>query len=139
MPTLCRRRSTAIFPTSIWRRGDTKMPGGEGERAVDLEPHAPLAHWQLGRALLFSKQEGRAVTVLERAAQLSGRASMWVAELCYAQACAGDRRAAAMHLSELTARATTEGISGTTWRSHASVLARTTPRWTTWTTPMRSA
>ena len=83
----------------------------EGERAVDLEPHAPLAHWQLGRALLFSKQEGRAVTVLERAAQLSGRASMWVAELCYAQACAGDRRAAAMHLSEPTARATTEYIS----------------------------
>jgi predicted Zn-dependent protease len=45
----------------------------EGERAVDLEPHAPLAHWQLGRALLFSKQEGRPVTVLEREAQLSGR------------------------------------------------------------------
>ena len=36
---------------------------------------------------------------------------MWVAELCYAQACAGDRRAAAMPLSELTARATTDDIS----------------------------
>jgi DNA-binding winged helix-turn-helix (wHTH) protein/Flp pilus assembly protein TadD len=83
----------------------------EGERAVGLEPHAPLAHWQFGRALLFSKEEGRAVKVLERAAQLSGRASMWVAELCYAQARAGDRRAAAVQLSELTARATTEYIS----------------------------
>ena len=36
---------------------------------------------------------------------------MWVAELCYAQARVGDRRGAALHLSELTARATTEYIS----------------------------
>ena len=40
-----------------------------------------------------------------------GTASMWVAELCYAQARVGDRRGAALHLSELTARATTEYIS----------------------------
>jgi tetratricopeptide (TPR) repeat protein len=76
----------------------------EARWAVDLEPHSPLAHWFLGRALLFSNEVPSAVAALERAATLAGGASMWMAELAYAKARAGDRAGALTLLSELIER-----------------------------------
>ena len=42
----------------------------EARRAVSLEPYSPLAHWQLGRAYLFSDQSQHAVASLDHAAAL---------------------------------------------------------------------
>jgi DNA-binding winged helix-turn-helix (wHTH) protein/Flp pilus assembly protein TadD len=83
----------------------------EGERATSLEPHAPLAHFYLGRALLFSRRADLAVGALEHAVALGGAVGMWTAELSYARACAGDNRGALRVLSELTERARQEYVS----------------------------
>jgi tetratricopeptide (TPR) repeat protein len=83
----------------------------EAQRAVDLEPHSPLAHWQLGRAYLFSNDGRRAVATLECAASLAGRASMWEAELSFAQARAGNTEGATRLLSGLMERARREYVS----------------------------
>src|SRR3954463_13742765 len=56
---------------------------GEAQRAVALEPHAPIAHFHLGRALLFSHRPERAVEVLDHALALAESASMWEAELIF--------------------------------------------------------
>ena len=63
----------------------------EAQRAVDLEPHSPLAHWSLGRAYLCSNQLEQAVATLEYAVGLVGPASMWLSQLSYARARAGDQ------------------------------------------------
>ena len=76
----------------------------EAKWAVDLEPHSPLAHWFLGRALLFSNEVPSAVGALQRAATLAAGASMWTAELAYAKARAGDRAGASALLAELIER-----------------------------------
>ncbi len=83
----------------------------EARRSVELEPHAPLAHWQLGRACLFSNQAMRAVAALEHAVKLAGPESMWEAELSYARARAGDRRGAQSILSRLIERARRDYVS----------------------------
>ena len=83
----------------------------EAQRAVDLEPHSPLAHWQLGRAYLFSRHAEHAVASLEHAVALAGPESMWVAELSYARACAGDNSGAMGLLSELIQRSQREYVS----------------------------
>jgi tetratricopeptide (TPR) repeat protein len=83
----------------------------EAQRAVELEPHAPLAHWALGRALLFSNQGERAVGVLERGVAQAGRASMWTSQLSYARVRAGDRAGATRILDELLDRERRERVS----------------------------
>jgi DNA-binding winged helix-turn-helix (wHTH) protein/Flp pilus assembly protein TadD len=83
----------------------------EAQRAVDLEPHAPLAHWTLGRAYLFSNHVDEAVRTLEYALTLAGPASMWTAALSYAQARAGNRSGAMMLLSQLIERGRDEYVS----------------------------
>ncbi len=83
----------------------------EAERAVDLEPHAPLAHWILGRTSLFAGDVERAVTVLDRAVALAGPASMWTAQLAYARARAGDRSGAIRLLADLLERQRREHVS----------------------------
>jgi DNA-binding winged helix-turn-helix (wHTH) protein/Tfp pilus assembly protein PilF len=83
----------------------------EAQRSVAMEPHAPLAHWQLGRAHLFSNQAMSAVEALERAVTLSGPESMWEAELSYARARAGDHSGARGLLSGLLERARREYVS----------------------------
>jgi len=76
----------------------------EAQRAVDLEPHAPLAHWALGRAHLFANDPERAVRTLQYAVSLVGAASMWTAQLSYARARAGDRAGAMQLLGDLLER-----------------------------------
>jgi DNA-binding winged helix-turn-helix (wHTH) protein/Flp pilus assembly protein TadD len=83
----------------------------EARRAVSLEPYSPLAHWQLGRAYLFSDHAQHAVAALEHAAALAASASMWDAELCFAHARAGDRTAATRLLSRLVDRAQHDYVS----------------------------
>ena len=83
----------------------------EAHQSVELEPHAPLARWQLGRACLFSNQAMPAVAALEHAVKLAGPASMWEAELSYALARAGDQSGALGILSRLTERARREYVS----------------------------
>ena len=83
----------------------------EAQRAVDLEPHAPLAHWTLGRANLFSNQPEQAVRTLEHAVALVGPASMWTSQLSFARARAGDRSGAVALLSELVERSSREHVS----------------------------
>jgi len=77
----------------------------EAQRATTLEPHAPLAHLQLGRAYLFSNDLSRAVCTLEDAVTLAGPASMWESALSYARARAGDVAGASRLLSDLIERA----------------------------------
>ena len=77
----------------------------EGERTTSLEPQAPVAHFYLGRAYLFSNQVQRAVEMLERAVALGGEAAIWKGALSYARAHAGDREGASRILLELTERA----------------------------------
>lgn len=83
----------------------------EAQRAVSLEPHAPIAHFHLGRALLFSHRTEHAVEVLEHALALAESASMWEAELIYARARAGDGAGATRLLRELIERARREYVS----------------------------
>lgn len=77
----------------------------EAQAAVELEPQNPLAHWQLGRAHIFSGHPERAVQVLTHAARMSEASSMWEAELCFAVARSGDRADACARLSALIERA----------------------------------
>jgi DNA-binding winged helix-turn-helix (wHTH) protein/tetratricopeptide (TPR) repeat protein len=83
----------------------------EAQRAVDLEPHAPLAHWILGRAYLVSNQFEEAVRTLEYAVSLVGPASMWLSQLSYARARAGDRSGALAALAQLVERSRQERVS----------------------------
>jgi DNA-binding winged helix-turn-helix (wHTH) protein len=83
----------------------------EAKRAVALEPYAPLAHWALGRAYLFSRRHQEAVATLERGSELAGHASMWVSELCYARGAAGDRTGADRLVKVLYERSRHEYIS----------------------------
>ncbi len=57
----------------------------QGSRAVDFEPHSPIAHWQFGRACLFGGAVETALSELEIASELSGGLPMWRAELCFAR------------------------------------------------------
>ena len=77
----------------------------EAQQSVELEPHAPLARWQLGRAYLFSNQAKSAVAALEQSVTLAGPESMWESELSYARARAGDHSGALAILSRLLERA----------------------------------
>ena len=83
----------------------------EARRAVDGEPCSPHAHWQLGRAYLFSGQALMAVETLERATRLAGPLSMWEAELSVARAHAGNRDGAVEILKKLQERSTREYVS----------------------------
>jgi tetratricopeptide (TPR) repeat protein len=83
----------------------------EAKRAVAQEPYAPLAYWALGRAYLFAGQHEAAVATLEHGSKLSGHASMWVSELCYARGAAGDRMGADRLSSVLYERSRHEYIS----------------------------
>ena len=83
----------------------------EARRAVELEPHAPLAHWALGRAMTFSNDRERAVDVLERGVMQVGGASRWTAQLSYARVRAGDRSGATRILNELLDRERREHVS----------------------------
>jgi tetratricopeptide (TPR) repeat protein len=76
----------------------------EGERAIELEPDSALAHWQFGRACLFSGDLDRAVSEW-RSRRTPGRRSMWQATLGFARARAGDRCGAEAILLEMTALA----------------------------------
>jgi tetratricopeptide (TPR) repeat protein len=83
----------------------------EARRAVDGEPCSPHAHWQLGRAYLFSGQAIVAVETLERATRLAGPLSMWEAELSVARARTGNRDGATEILKQLQERSTREYVS----------------------------
>jgi DNA-binding winged helix-turn-helix (wHTH) protein/Flp pilus assembly protein TadD len=83
----------------------------EATRAVELEPYSALAHWVLGRAYLFSGSHQAAVATLERGSKLSGYASMWVSELCYARGAAGDRSGADRLAAVLCERSRQEYVS----------------------------
>ena len=83
----------------------------EGRRAVDLEPHSALAHWQLGRACLFSGTTKEGLSELESAAKLGGSLSIWRAELCFARGRVGDRQGAEVILNELLDRAHSTYVS----------------------------
>jgi tetratricopeptide (TPR) repeat protein len=83
----------------------------EGERAVALEPYAPLAYWALGRAYLFSGRHEEAVVTLEQGSELAGHAAMWMSALCYARSTAGDRKGADRLLTVLHERRRHEYIS----------------------------
>jgi DNA-binding winged helix-turn-helix (wHTH) protein/Flp pilus assembly protein TadD len=83
----------------------------EGQRAVALEPYAPLAYWALGRAYLFSGRPEEAVVTLEQGSELAGYASMWMSELCYARSAAGDRKGADGLVTGLHERSRHEYIS----------------------------
>lgn len=83
----------------------------EAQRAVELEPYSPLAHWVLGRAYLFSGYHQAAIDTLQRGAELSDHASMWVSELCYARGVAGDRSGAERLAAILHQRSREEYIS----------------------------
>jgi TolB-like protein len=83
----------------------------EGRRAVDLEPYSALAHWQLGRACLFSGATKEGLSELESAAKLGGSLSIWWAELCFARGRVGDRQGAEAILNELVDRAHSTYVS----------------------------
>jgi DNA-binding winged helix-turn-helix (wHTH) protein/Tfp pilus assembly protein PilF len=83
----------------------------EAQRATRLEPHAPLAHLYLGRALLCSNRADLAVEALEHAVAMGGAWGFWKAELGYARASAGDDRGAWRIVSELTEHARHEYVS----------------------------
>ena len=95
----------AYLPYDIFGRTPARASTSRGSRAVSLEPYSPLAHWQLGRAYLFSDQAQHAVAALNRAAALAASATMWDAEFCFAYTRAGDRGAAMTLLSALVDRA----------------------------------
>ena len=83
----------------------------EAQRFVRLEPHAPLAHWYLGRAYLCLGQTDSAVQALEQAVTLEGAASIWVPELICARARSGDHAGAWTLLSGLIERAARDYVS----------------------------
>jgi DNA-binding winged helix-turn-helix (wHTH) protein len=83
----------------------------EARRAVAGEPRSPHAHWQLGRAYLFSGHALAAVETLELATRLAGPLSMWEAELSVARARAGNRDGAIEILKKLQERSTREYVS----------------------------
>ncbi|MBZ5622718.1 MAG: hypothetical protein LAQ69_28890 [Acidobacteriia bacterium] len=83
----------------------------EARMAVQLEPYSSLAHWQLGRAKLFSGMVGESVETLESAAELAGHLPMWDAELSFARARAGDRAGAESILQDLIDRARLHYVS----------------------------
>lgn len=83
----------------------------EARRAVDLEPYSALAHWELGRACLFSGATSEAVTELEAAAKLGDKLSIWQSELSFARARVGDRQGAEAILQELMDRARSAYLS----------------------------
>lgn len=83
----------------------------EARHAVALEPYSPLAHWMLGRAYLGAGRPDAAVGALERASELAGRASMWLATVGYARGAAGDRTGANRVASALYARSRREYVS----------------------------
>jgi len=83
----------------------------EGQRAVELEPYSPLAHWHFGRACLFYGSLSEALSELENASKLSGHLPMWRAELSFARALAGDASGARAILNELTTLARTSYVS----------------------------
>lgn len=91
----------AYVPYIYLAARDYKRAIDEGERAVELEPQSPLARWQLGRAILFAGDAGRAIEELETASALANRRAMWQAELCFARARSGDRSGAEAILSGL--------------------------------------
>jgi tetratricopeptide (TPR) repeat protein len=74
---------------------------GEGKAAIKLEPYSPLAHWELGRACLFSGFVKEALGAFERASELAEGHSMWEAERCFALGYTGDRTGAESVLTEL--------------------------------------
>jgi len=105
------RRADPVFPAINAYLPQIYLAGRHYERArqaaqqsVELEPHAPLAHWQLGRAYLFYNQTKSAVAALEQAVRIAGPESMWEAELSYARARAGDHSGALTILSRLIER-----------------------------------
>lgn len=93
----------AYVPYIYLAARDYQRAVAEGQRAVELEPYSPLAHWLFGRACLFSGDLSQALATLETASRLANRRPMWRAELCFAQARVGDRTGAAAILSELIA------------------------------------
>jgi len=101
----------AYVPYIYLAARDYERAAAEGLRAVELEPHSPVAHWQFGRACLFSGDVTRALAELETAAHLANRRSMWQAELCFARARAGDRCGAEAILSELISLAERSYVS----------------------------
>jgi TolB-like protein/Flp pilus assembly protein TadD len=84
----------AYVPYIYLAARDYRRAVEEGHRAVELEPQSPVARWQLGRAVLFAGDAGRAVHELETASTLTSGRTMWQAELCFARAFSGDRSGA---------------------------------------------
>ena len=110
VPILCLPPSIHFCPTSIWRR-DYGRAVHEGQRATSLEPYAPVAHFYLGRAYLFSNRAERAVETLGACRPLGGEAAIWKGALSYARARAGDHAGASRILLELIERARHEYVS----------------------------
>jgi tetratricopeptide (TPR) repeat protein len=102
---------TAIVPLIYLAARDYTRARQEGQRAVELEPHSPIAHWMFGRACLFEGDLSRAVTELETASDLANKRSMWQAELSFARARAGDRSGALAVVTELTGLAQSKYVS----------------------------
>lgn len=94
----------AYLPYVYLAAGQNQIALREAEGAVDLDPHIPLAHWNLGRACLFSGHGSRAVQCLEQAADLAGPLSMWQSELAFARARTGDHDGARRILADLVAQ-----------------------------------
>lgn len=93
----------AYLPYVYLAAGQYEIALREAELAVELDPHIPLAHWNLGRACLFSGQNSRALQCLDRAADLAGPSAFWQSELAFARARNGDHEGARRILKDLIA------------------------------------
>jgi serine/threonine-protein kinase len=80
-------------------------------RAVEFEASYPRAHAVLGWSLIGVGRVAEGLAELERAVELSGRSSQWMAQLGQAHALHGDRERARALLAELVERARHEFVS----------------------------
>jgi TolB-like protein/Flp pilus assembly protein TadD len=71
------------------------------EKALELDPNFFQAYWGLGAADLYKSQHQSAITAMEKAAQLSGRAPLFLATLGEAYAAGGYSQEAQMILDQL--------------------------------------
>jgi DNA-binding winged helix-turn-helix (wHTH) protein/tetratricopeptide (TPR) repeat protein len=83
----------------------------EARAAIKLEPYSPLAHWELGRACLFSGLVKNALEEFELASKLADGLSMWEAERCFALGYTGDRTGAESVMAELLSKTRSDYLS----------------------------
>ena len=83
----------------------------EARAAIELEPYSPLAHWELGRACLFSGLGKEALGAFELASELAEGQSMWEAERCFALAYVGDRTGSELVLTALLRKSRSDYVS----------------------------